>query len=818
MHHPTGPHHRGARLRRRAGTAIGLVGAAALVVAPAAGSFAADPSTTPPAYRSVSTVTMSGDGLRSDIAGSAFVDKDGAFHWTTAVTPYSPNSGWAKTSTNDDLGAVAAGAADGSTSVLTANAHFEDADSICYKLDESKVYPIPSPQQDDHCDVIGVWIEPNSGNWYALLNDEYQFDPWQTAGADATIADKVHTGHHNDRILLATSADKGASWQYQGPLLTSHWDDNDANGNGYVDEKSSPGQTYPFGDSGCRLFIDYSTGYFYISYNVKIYKKPGSSTVASWTEMARAPISGKMAPGTWQKYYDGAWDQPGLGGIDGSVGGPSGLGMSYDPTTDVVAYSGTDAQGHTVDARAATVASDHLLTFSDADGKTYTANTLSHTIVDASGATVPSVDYTDPITGESVDIVAKSDVYQDGVKVFTGGIYVTWTDPSTGQQTVQQIITGTSYWKDAHSGLLFYLPLGNNESAISYDAYSQTYRIVGYDGNVYDTADLGDPSSWQIVGTLPDGSYGGYLTTLDSGSLTNQNVTGSSFLTVSDLSGDITRVAMTPHTNQQVYTVHREPKDVDGATVDGTTPYTLAIGDTTLGSNGKSDASTQWKLVSVDDPDYAYGSGFYRLQNVGDGSYLQVSGSTVAAQRAMGAAATDGAKLPDADPAGNDGFGTPGGSDEWYVQAVAPNSPANGTNGVTPKAAAATSPTSLAGSTTYRLVNRNSGLALEYDNGTFRLAQQNPGDAAQYVTFDTAPAQGSGGDNPPAGQGDDNSNSGSGGTNTGGGTSSAASSGDTAARSGLADTGSDLLWPTLSALAVLGAGASLLIRRRRSIQ
>lgn len=39
------------------------------------------------------------------------------------------------------------------------------------------------------------------------------------------------------------------------------------------------------------------------------------------------------------------------------------------------------------------------------------------------------------------------------------------------------------------------------------------------------------------------------------------------------------------------------------------------------------------------------------------------------------------------------------------------------------------------GSTTYRLVNRNSGLALEFVQGGMRLEQQAPGDAGRYVTL-----------------------------------------------------------------------------------
>ena len=712
------------RRMRRLLPGIALVTAAAAAV-PTTADADTTTTPTPPQYTATGTTYLNG-GLLSDIAGSAFVGADGQFHWTNGDTPYDtdPANAWANTFTNTDLGAVNAGMGT-TTGQATADAYYGDPGSVCYRVDKSAAHPIPSPQQDDHCDVIGVWVDPTTGAWHALLNDEYQFDPWDVTGASSTTAQKIATGLHNDRILLATSKDQGRSWKYAGPALTSAWDDDQV-----VNSTSSPGTTYPFGDSGCRLFVDYSTGYFYITYNVKIYKKPNASTAASWTEMARAPIDGGMASGTWEKWDDGSWSQPGVGGIDGNVGSVGGLNVSYSPTTDTVAWNGS-GKNASASYRSTNVPSTHLIVLSDGAGNTYTANTLAHTIVDnATGRSMTQgVSYTDPVTGQNLNILAVPDQYVNGQKV-TGGIRVTETDPASGASNVETLITGSQFYQDPHSQLI-YIPAQNNESAISYDAYSQSYRIVGYDGNVYETTNLGDPNSWKVVGLSPSGSDGGYLTTLDNGSLTNQNVTGRSFLTISDLSGAVYDVDQVADVDQAGLSAEHKAVDAAGNTVDATTPYILRVGDKAVNANGGPGLdggrglghvarSSAWQLVPVADPTSSGNdSGFYRLVNPATGQDLQVSGGTAADRRAMGAVVTVGGRQSDGTPLSSSSLGTPGGSDQWYLQAVAVHG------------------TSIAGSTVYRLVNRNSGLTLEFDHGRLRLEQQRPGDAGQYITLST---------------------------------------------------------------------------------
>ncbi|WP_295035315.1 hypothetical protein, partial [uncultured Microbacterium sp.] len=136
------------------------------------------------------------------------------------------------------------------------------------------------------------------------------------------------------------------------------------------------------------------------------------------------------------------------------------------------------------------------------------------------------------------------------------------------------------------------------------------------------------------------------------------------------------------------------------------------------GGNGAATGVSTWKLQPVEDTRGDGGnSGFYRLVDSSTGRTLQVAGSTPAAKRAVDAVVTVGAREADAQPLTSAGLGTPGGSDQWYLQRVA------------------TDGTSLDGSTTYRLVNRNSGLALQYVNERMRLEQQAQGDTTQYVTL-----------------------------------------------------------------------------------
>lgn len=136
-----------------------------------------------------------------------------------------------------------------------------------------------------------IWRDPADGAWYGVVHAEYNF------GVD-----------HSRRLLLGKSTDKGATWSNLGDILTP-----DVNYTPPV-----PG-ALDIGGGDQRLVVDNANGYFYIFY-IGGYVVPGSpSVVHPHISVARSPISAKMAPGTWTKWYNGSFSQPALGGHDGIV-------------------------------------------------------------------------------------------------------------------------------------------------------------------------------------------------------------------------------------------------------------------------------------------------------------------------------------------------------------------------------------------------------------------------------------------------------------------------------------------------------------------
>ena len=677
-----------------------------------------------PAYALDDSPTLD-PSLTGDIAGSAFTGRDGAFHWISSYAGYSATDigySYTTTYTNTDLGTVNSQVTSGTTADA-ADTYQGNPGSLCYQIDKAPVNPAPSPQEDDHCDVVGIWVDPSTGVWHGVVNDEYDFDPWGPAGE--TTGQRILKGIHGDRILTAYSSDQGKSWHYGGEIVTSPVTDHDA-----VDATSDPGTTWDYGVAGTRLYIDYATGYFYLTYNRQIKLKPGYTTVYSWDALARAPISGKMAPGTWNKYHDGGWQQPGIGGQDGAATDPLGLNPGYDPVTSQIDFTGHGADGTPVDYRSVYANADGAFAFDAPGGVSYTANTQTGTITDASGAAVGSVSYHDPAMNAAVTISGTGTAITMSVTRANG--------------TVQSGTLARAVLEDTSTHRL-YLPQSGRESLFTYNAYSGSYLSNGYNGYVYHLQNLGQPTRYTVVGQDPSGVYPAYLSMLDPGSLTNQNVSTSSYRIISSLSGGMWDVTLTsPSKGQTSYLRHTAPADESGAPVSAAAVYRLAAGHVALCGDGgqctTGSAADRWRLVAVPDEFNSAGpSGVYKLQNVATGKYLQVTGSTPQARRAVGASVGLDAAQPDADPAGNGGNGTPGGSDQWYLEPTGHDSPATLTAGSPRDVVAAADRTSLAGVTAYKLVNRNSGLVLQFTGGQWRLAGQQFGDSAQNLTITKAP-------------------------------------------------------------------------------
>ncbi|MEU2711327.1 RICIN domain-containing protein [Streptomyces sp. NPDC007205] len=153
--------------------------------------------------------------------------------------------------------------------------------------------------QKNYCDLSGVWVDPDTGDWYGLVHNEFTPQPFGD-------------GLHYDAVDYAVSTDKGRTWTVKDHVLTSPYS------TGRGDTTAFPNQTYSYGDGDQRLFVDTASGYFYVYYGSRIIDKSGGWK-AFYEHVARAPISAKMAPGSWRKWYAGAWSQPGTGGRESDI-------------------------------------------------------------------------------------------------------------------------------------------------------------------------------------------------------------------------------------------------------------------------------------------------------------------------------------------------------------------------------------------------------------------------------------------------------------------------------------------------------------------
>jgi hypothetical protein len=153
--------------------------------------------------------------------------------------------------------------------------------------------------QRNYCDLTQQWVDPDTGDWYGLVHNEFTPQPFGD-------------GLHYDGIDFARSTDHGRTWTIEGHAITSPYSTTRG------DTTAFPQQTYYYGDGDPRLYVDAASGYFYVFYGSRIVNK-GGGWVAFYEHVARAPISGKMATGSWQKYYDGSWTQPGVGGKESNL-------------------------------------------------------------------------------------------------------------------------------------------------------------------------------------------------------------------------------------------------------------------------------------------------------------------------------------------------------------------------------------------------------------------------------------------------------------------------------------------------------------------
>jgi len=143
----------------------------------------------------------------------------------------------------------------------------------------------------------GMWYDASDKKLYAPLHVELH-------GLVNPILREIH---------LASSDDKGLTWKYEGPIITDN-----APGAPRRSQKDFKGPIYSGGAGDHVIYADERNGFVYIF--ASQYTWGGGTGLLRHT-VARCAIADKMVPGKWRKFYEGAWNEPGLGGKASYVNG-----------------------------------------------------------------------------------------------------------------------------------------------------------------------------------------------------------------------------------------------------------------------------------------------------------------------------------------------------------------------------------------------------------------------------------------------------------------------------------------------------------------
>jgi hypothetical protein len=161
--------------------------------------------------------------------------------------------------------------------------------------------PMGRNENNKHVDrpymLGGMWYDAAEKKLYAPMHCETHIP--ECAGHSVNAMDR--------QIHLSSSTDKGATWKYEGPIVTK-------------DDPAAPWRSpldfsygyWDGGDGDFYLFADTRGGYVYLYSNH--YTWGGEHRCYLRHRVARCAIADKMAPGKWKRFYNGKWEEPGLGG------------------------------------------------------------------------------------------------------------------------------------------------------------------------------------------------------------------------------------------------------------------------------------------------------------------------------------------------------------------------------------------------------------------------------------------------------------------------------------------------------------------------
>ncbi|MFI1767308.1 RICIN domain-containing protein [Streptomyces sp. NPDC020800] len=293
------------RLLSRAGGAMAAAVASALALGSGTAAPAPAVSATTDAAYSVTVGTPVPFTHPTDTPAVPYLDRDGTFHYQQSAALYGAKDPrtWDFYTGKDFDSATFDKALSKAADPANADDRNDDTTWRCNNSPTGREATYPPAgsgyAQKNYCDLSGMWVDPDTGDWYGLVHNEFTPQPFGD-------------GLHYDAIDYAVSTDRGHTWTIKDHVITSPYSTKRG------DTTAFPHQTYSYGDGDQRLFADTASGYFYVYYGSRIVDKNGSWK-AFYEHVARSPISAKMAPGSWRKWYDGAWSQPGTGGRESNM-------------------------------------------------------------------------------------------------------------------------------------------------------------------------------------------------------------------------------------------------------------------------------------------------------------------------------------------------------------------------------------------------------------------------------------------------------------------------------------------------------------------
>ena len=154
----------------------------------------------------------------------------------------------------------------------------------------------PSCRQNYDADYVGANSVITAGNGKDLLM-------FYEAG-NKSIGNSEPGGWEYNVMALARSADNGLTWTRQGVVLS-----------GSDPKPNSVGTAQP-GVSEPGTIV--ANGYIYMFFQY-VPDQDSEPEAPSVIQVARAPVATDGAPGSWTKYYNGAWGEPGLAGRGAAI-------------------------------------------------------------------------------------------------------------------------------------------------------------------------------------------------------------------------------------------------------------------------------------------------------------------------------------------------------------------------------------------------------------------------------------------------------------------------------------------------------------------